>query len=156
MVASGWDGVQTLLGKIWTRLEAVDKLADGQETISKRLDSLEAKMNDFHARHMPKEITSPGRAKVEVSSARAPVQAPKPQTESLPGRENGGHGNDLYAGSRQYGSDENIMGNLQQGKTSVWRWPHTRDCSQTRRRYFVREHLGQSTNVRCEFLGTCG
>jgi len=83
MVASGWDGVQTLLGKIWTRLEAVDKLADGQETISKRLDSLEAKMNDFHARHMPKEITSPGRAKVEVSSARAPVQAPKPQTERV-------------------------------------------------------------------------
>jgi len=83
MVASGWDGVQTLLGKIWNRLEAVDKLADGQETIAKRLDSLEAKMNDFHARHMPKEITSPGRAKVEVSSARAPVQAPKPQTEKV-------------------------------------------------------------------------
>ena len=49
-MASGWDGVQTLLGKIWNRLEAVDKLADGQETIAKRLDSLEAKMNDFHAR----------------------------------------------------------------------------------------------------------
>ena len=38
---------------------------------------------------------------------------------SLPGRENGGHGNDLYAGSRQYGSDENIMGNLQQGEILI-------------------------------------
>merc|ERR1711872_881509 len=50
MVASGWDGVQSLLGKIWVRLDAVDKLATGQESISKRLDRLEEKMTDFQQR----------------------------------------------------------------------------------------------------------
>jgi len=57
MVASGWDGVQSLLGKIWVRLEAVDKLAKGQETISRRLDRLEEKMMDFQQR-LTKDPTS--------------------------------------------------------------------------------------------------
>jgi len=81
MVASGWDGVQSLLGKIWLRLEAVDKLAAGQETISKRLDKLEEKMLNFQQRFMGGGVPSlPGGAgaasKASVAPSRGPAFAP--------------------------------------------------------------------------------
>jgi len=40
-MAASWDAVQTMLGKIWTRLEVIDKLADAQGKLCQRLDELE-------------------------------------------------------------------------------------------------------------------
>jgi hypothetical protein len=36
-----WDAVQMMLGKIWTRLEVIDKLAEAQGKLCQRLDELE-------------------------------------------------------------------------------------------------------------------
>jgi len=40
-MAASWDAVQMMLGKIWTRLEVIDKLAEAQGKLCQRLDELE-------------------------------------------------------------------------------------------------------------------
>jgi len=40
-MAASWDAVQQMLGKIWTRLEVIDKLAEAQGKLCQRLDELE-------------------------------------------------------------------------------------------------------------------
>jgi len=40
-MAATWDAVQMMLGKIWTRLEVIDKLAEAQGKLCQRLDELE-------------------------------------------------------------------------------------------------------------------
>jgi len=40
-MAASWDAVQMMLGKIWTRLKVIDKLAEAQGKLCQRLDELE-------------------------------------------------------------------------------------------------------------------
>jgi len=40
-MAASWEAVQGMLGKIWTRLEVIDKLAEAQGKLCQRLDELE-------------------------------------------------------------------------------------------------------------------
>jgi len=40
-MAASWEAVQMMLGKIWSRLEVIDKLAEAQGKLCQRLDELE-------------------------------------------------------------------------------------------------------------------
>jgi len=66
-MAASWDAVQMMLGKIWTRLEVIDKLAEAQGKLCQRLDELEKALGRLDP------------------NAAAGVAATSPQTPSLQG-----------------------------------------------------------------------
>jgi len=58
-MAASWDAVQMMLGKIWTRLEVIDKLAEAQGKLCQRLDELEKALGRLDPKASAGEAKTP-------------------------------------------------------------------------------------------------
>merc|ERR1711990_616157 len=59
VMAASWDAVQMMLGKIWTRLEVIDKLAEAQGKLCQRLDELEKALGRLDPKASAGEAKTP-------------------------------------------------------------------------------------------------
>merc|ERR1712142_1074794 len=78
-MAASWEAVQGMLGKIWTRLEVIDKLAEAQGKLCQRLDELEKALGrlDPNASAVAvRPITKTAKLKVGASAAKGDAKTP--------------------------------------------------------------------------------
>jgi len=78
-MAASWEAVQGMLGKIWTRLEVIDNLAEAQGKLCQRLDELEKALGrlDPNASAVAvRPITKTAKLKVGASAAKGDAKTP--------------------------------------------------------------------------------
>jgi hypothetical protein len=86
-MAASWDAVQMMLGKIWTRLEVIDKLAEAQGKLCQRLDELEKALGRLDPKasaviNVPRTVAEPSAIAKQPKVAKPPIVAGPPSGEA--------------------------------------------------------------------------